>query len=68
MTYQSNYTLPTELLEKLAAEGLDFIPELIRILVNAAMDVERQKHLGLKHMSDPVSAADMPMATSPKPS
>ena len=47
MTYQMNYTLPTELLEKVAAEGLDFMPELIRILLNVAMEAERQKHLGV---------------------
>ena len=34
MTYQPNCTLPTELLEQIAAEGLDALPELIRILIN----------------------------------
>ncbi len=46
MTYQDDFTLPTELLEQIASEGFDFLPELVRILVNAAMRVERQKHLG----------------------
>jgi putative transposase len=46
MTYQDDFTLPTELLEQLACEGFDFLPELIRILVNAAMQIERQKYLG----------------------
>jgi putative transposase len=46
MTYQDHFTLPTELLEQVASEGLDAIPELLRVLVNAAMQVERQKHLG----------------------
>lgn len=46
MTYQDDFTLPTELLEQVASEGLDAIPELLRVLVNAAMQVERQKHLG----------------------
>jgi putative transposase len=46
MTYQDDFTLPTELLEQLASEGFDFLPELIRILVNAAMQIERQKYLG----------------------
>jgi putative transposase len=47
MTYQDDFTLPTELLEQVAEQGLDFLPELIRILVNTAMQVERQKHLGV---------------------
>ena len=46
MTYQDDFTVPTELLEQVASEGLDAIPELLRVLVNAAMQVERQKHLG----------------------
>jgi len=46
MTYQDDFTLPTELLEQIASAGFDFLPELIRILVNAAMQIERQKYLG----------------------
>lgn len=47
MTYQDDFTLPTELLEQVAEQGLDFLPELIRIVINTAMQVERQKHLGI---------------------
>jgi transposase-like protein len=47
MTYQDDFTLPTELLEQVAEQGLDFLPELIRIVINTAMQVERQKHLGV---------------------
>jgi transposase-like protein len=47
MTYQDNFTLPTELLEQVAEQGLDFLPELIRIVINTAMQVERQRHLGV---------------------
>jgi len=32
-------------LEQISSEGLDFLPELIRIVINAAMQIERQKHL-----------------------
>ena len=46
MTYQNDFTLPTELLEQIASEGLDFLPELVRILIDAAMQAEREKHLG----------------------
>jgi putative transposase len=46
MTYQNDFTLPTELLEQIASEGLEFLPELVRILINAATQTEREKHLG----------------------
>jgi transcription antitermination factor NusG len=37
MTYQTNCTLPEEILEQIAEEGMDAIPEMIRFLVNEAM-------------------------------
>ena len=43
MTYQSDFTLPSELLEQIASQGFDFMPELIRIVINAAMQAERQQ-------------------------
>jgi len=48
MTYKHDSTLTTELLEQISEEGLEYLPELIRILVNAAMQAERQKHLGVE--------------------
>lgn len=45
MTYQGDFTLPAELLKEITEQGIDFIPELIRILVNAAMKAERQDYL-----------------------
>jgi transposase-like protein len=47
MTYQADCTLPNELLEQISAQGLDFLPELIRIVINNAMQIERQKYLGV---------------------
>lgn len=49
MTYQPNCTLPEEILEQIAAEGLEALPELIRILINEAMRSEREQHLGAGH-------------------
>ena len=46
MTYKEDSTLPSELLEQISEQGLEYLPELIRILVNTAMQAERQKHLG----------------------
>ena len=45
MTYQGDFTLPSELLEQIATKGFDILPELIRIVVNAAMQGERQQYL-----------------------
>jgi putative transposase len=41
MTHQEDYTLPRDLSEK----GLDSVPELIRVLINQAMQAERSKYL-----------------------
>lgn len=46
MTYPTDFTVPAELLEQIASQGLDYIPELVRILVNAAMRAERENYLG----------------------
>lgn len=46
MTYQSDFTVPAELLEQVAREGFDILPELIRLLLNTATQAERQQHLG----------------------
>jgi len=46
MTYQDDFTLPAEIMEQIAEHGLDYMPELMRILINSAMQIERQKYLG----------------------
>jgi transposase-like protein len=48
MTYQHDFTLPPELLEPLTEQGLESLPELIRVLVNEAMQMERQNYLRAK--------------------
>jgi len=45
MTYQGDYTLPSELPEQIATNGFDQLPELISVVVNAAMQAERQQYL-----------------------
>ena len=45
MTHQINCTLPQELMDKVSAEGLERIPELIRVIVNSAMQEEREQYL-----------------------
>jgi putative transposase len=41
MTHQDDYTLPQDLAEK----GLETLPELLRVLINQAMQAERAKYL-----------------------
>jgi len=45
MTHQNDYNLSGNLAEALLANGLDGMPEILRILVNAAMQAERENHL-----------------------
>jgi hypothetical protein len=44
MTYEEDYTIPEEIMEQICSEGFDALPELMRIVLNAAMYIERQKH------------------------
>ena len=46
MTYHADCTLPMDLLEQIADGGLETLPEAIRLLLNAAMLLERQKFIG----------------------
>lgn len=48
MTYPTHYTLPNELLELIVEDGLEALPELIRIIINTAMQAERQHYLQAK--------------------
>ncbi len=46
MTYQPDCTLPEECLAHIADGGLAALPDAIRLLINAAMLLERQKFIG----------------------
>ena len=46
MTYQNDFTLSETLLEQLTTNGLEALPTLFQVLLNAAMQIECQKHLG----------------------
>ena len=66
MTYQDYCTLPTESSEQIAAEGFDALPELIRILINSAMKIERQRFWGWVPTSGLPNAETMRTASSQK--
>ena len=48
MIYKNNCTLPSEYLEELAKQGLEGLPDLVRILVNEAMRIKRENFLRAK--------------------
>src|SRR4030042_2722852 len=45
MTYQPDCTIPEAVLSQIAEQGLDYLPELVRILIDNAMVAERQQYL-----------------------
>ena len=45
MTYCEDFTLSAELLEQVQEQGLDVLPELMRVIINAAMRAERAEHV-----------------------
>ena len=66
MTYQPNCTLPEEILEQIAAEGMDAIPEMMRLLVNEAMRLQREQHLGAAHYERTSERRDYANGYKPK--
>jgi len=48
MIYKSDCTLTQEYLEQLAEQGLEGLPDLVRVLINQAMQIERENYLGVK--------------------
>jgi putative transposase len=45
MTYREDFTLLAELMERVSEQGFDILPELIQVIINAAMQAERQQYL-----------------------
>jgi transposase-like protein len=48
MIYKNNCTLPSEYLEELVKQGMDGLPDLMRVLVTEAMRIERVNFLSAK--------------------
>jgi len=48
MIYKNDCTLPKEYLEELSEQGFERLPEMIRVLVNEAMQIERENYLRAK--------------------
>lgn len=45
MTYQNNFTLPEEIMEQIATNGMDHLLELIRTMITTTMQIEPQRYL-----------------------
>ena len=45
MTYREDFTIPAKMLEQIAEQGLDGLPEMVSIVINAAMQAERPRYL-----------------------
>jgi putative transposase len=45
MTHQNDYSLSPNIIEEISRLGLDGIPEMIKVLINSAMQAERSKYL-----------------------
>ena len=45
MTHLENYNLSTSIIEELAQNGLEVIPELVRVILNSVMQAERSNYL-----------------------
>jgi hypothetical protein len=48
MTHQENYNFSTSMIEELARNGLEVIPELVRVILNSVMQAERSQYLQAK--------------------
>ena len=63
MTHQNDYTFSEDLVEK----GLEAVPEMMRVLINQAMQVERSKYLQAENMSEQKNEKATQMGTSRRP-
>ncbi len=66
MSYQTDCTLPDSLLEQIAEQGLGILPELIRIVINTAMQASRSSTWARRPTSGRRRAGVTPTATSPR--
>ena len=48
MIYKNDCTLPEEYLGELTEQGMEGLPDLIRLMINEAMQIERENYLGAK--------------------
>jgi hypothetical protein len=49
MIYQTNCIIPEKIMGQIPTDGLEALHELIRMLINEAMRIERDQYLGANH-------------------
>jgi transposase-like protein len=64
MTDRQDFILPVELIEQVTEQGLSVVPELIGIVINAAMQAERSEYLQAASYQHGESAEAMPTDSS----
>ncbi len=62
MTYSPDCTLPSEIIEQLASEGFEALPELIRILINTAMQTALGGHGGILEQAKASVSSGLPVS------
>jgi len=67
MTYREDFTLAAALLEQVQEQGLDVLPELIRVIINTAMQAERAEHLNAGHYQHTSERRGYAKGFKPKP-
>ncbi len=66
MTHNNDFTLPSEYLELISEQGMEYLPELLRIMINAAMQREREKYLGVERYGRSPERQDYANGFKPK--
>ena len=51
MTHQNDFTVPAEIMEQITTEGIEYGPQMIALLINEAMKLEREQYLKANPMS-----------------
>ena len=64
MTCQDHCNLPDEITEDLISQGMDYIPEMLRILINLATKSNTRPTCKQSRMSERPREGTTPMATS----
>lgn len=66
MTHQNNYNLSAEKIEEISRDGLEAVPEMLRVLLNNIMQAERVRYLQAGEYERATSRKGHPNGYKPK--